>query len=387
MSGRNGKSAMSRRTLLAAGAAIGILPSRQAFAQSSEPLRVGFLTVNTGPLGNPALAKTKTQELVERHKVPVMIGPLATNEALAIDGYVRQMKVPLITTTSAATVDLKSHAVNPWVLHAFGTAPQVTYPLGDYAAKTLGYKRIAIVAEDFTYGHEGAGGFQLAFEAAGGKIVQKLWPPLNTPEYGPYLAQIKRDVDAIYMGFAGSNPLRFLKQFNDAGLKGQVAVLGNTTSTDEGILKVMGEEAVDTYTAGWYAAGLETPDNKKFVAGINADYQHDPGFYTAGPYTALLIIEEALNATGGRTDDAAAFLKAMRDVRLSRGPIGPVRLDEYGTPVLDIYIRKVARRDGKLVNTILKTYPQVSEFWTYDPAKFVTQPVFSRDFPPSKYLE
>jgi len=422
MSGWNGKSAMSRRTLLAAGAAIGILPSRQAFAQSSEPLRVGFLTVNTGPLaaggkqqeegaafflkerngtiagrkielitqdtaGNPALAKTKTQELVERHKVPVMIGPLATNEALAIDGYVRQMQVPLITTTSAATVDLKSHAVNPWVLHAFGTAPQVTYPLGDYAAKTLGYKRIAIVAEDFTYGHEGAGGFQLAFEAAGGKIVQKLWPPLNTPEYGPYLAQIKRDVDAIYMGFAGSNPVRFLKQFNDAGLKGQVAVLGNTTSTDEGILKVMGEEAVDTYTAGWYAAGLETPDNKKFVAGINADYQHDPGFYTAGPYTALLIIEEALNATGGRTDDAAAFLKAMRDVRLSRGPIGPVRLDEYGTPVLDIYIRKVARRDGKLVNTILKTYPQVSEFWTYDPAKFVTQPVFSRDFPPSKYLE
>ena len=61
-------------------------------------------------------------------------------------------------STSAATVDLKTHAVNPWVLHAFGTAPQVTYPLGDFAAKTLGYKRMAIVAEDFTYGHEGAGG-------------------------------------------------------------------------------------------------------------------------------------------------------------------------------------------------------------------------------------
>src|SRR5229473_7817212 len=353
MSGRNGKSAMSRRTLLAAGAAISILPSRQAFAQSSEPLRVGFLTVNTGPLaaggkqqeegaafflkerngtiagrkielitedtaGNPALAKTKTQELVERHKVPVMIGPLATNEALAIDGYVRQMQVPLITTTSAATVDLKSHAVNPWVLHAFGTAPQVTYPLGDYAARTLGFKRMAIIAEDFTYGHEGAGGFQLAFEAAGGKIVQKLWPPLNTPEYGPYLAQIKRDVDAIYMGFAGSNPVRFLKQFKDAGLA--MPVLGNTTSTDEGILKMMGDEAVGTYSAGWYAAALDTPDNRKFVGSINAEFQHDPGFYTAGPYTALLIIEEGLKGIGGRTDDAAAFLKAMHDVRLGRGP-------------------------------------------------------------------
>ncbi|HTS39161.1 MAG TPA: ABC transporter substrate-binding protein [Xanthobacteraceae bacterium] len=396
-------------------------PSRRAFAQT-EPLKIGFLTVNTGPLaaggkqqeegaayflkerngsiagrkielitqdtaGNPALARTKTQELVERYKVPVMIGPLATNEALAIDGYVRESKVPLITTTSAATVDLKSHAVNPWALHAFGTAPQVTYPLGDYAAKTLGFKRMATIADDFTYGHEGVGGFQLAFEAAGGKIVQKLWPPLNAPEYGSYLAQLKSDVDAIYIGFAGSNPLRFLKQFKDAGLKGKIQVLGNTTSTDEGILKVMGDEAIDTYTAGWYAAALDIPDNKKFVAGINADYQHDPGFYTAGPYTALLIIEEALTKLGGKTDDAAAFLKTMHDVRLTRGPIGPVRLDEYATPVLDIYIRKVARVNGKLANTIIKTYPQVSQFWTYDPKKAIEQPVFSRDFPPSKNLE
>jgi branched-chain amino acid transport system substrate-binding protein len=117
-------------------------------------------------------------------------------------------------------------------------------------------------------------------------------------------------------------------------------VLGNTTSTDEGILKLMGEEAVDT-----------------------------------------------LKVTGGNTDDAAAFLKAMHDVRLSRGPIGPVRLDEYGTPILDIHIRKVARVNGKLANTIIKTYPQVSQFWTYDPAQFVTQPTFSRDYPPSKNLE
>jgi branched-chain amino acid transport system substrate-binding protein len=422
MSGRTSTSAISRRALLGAGAAIGAMPSLRAFAQSSEPLRIGFLTVKTGPLaaggaqqeegaalflkerggvfagrkvelitkdtaGNPATAKTRTQELVEREKASVIIGPLATNEALAIDGYIRDTTMPLITTTSAATVDLKAHAVNPWVLHAFGTAPQVTYALGDYAAKTLGYKRIAIVAEDFTYGYEGAGGFQLAFEAAGGKIVQKLWPPLNAPEYGPYLAQLKRDVDAIYMGFAGSNPLRFLRQYAEVGFKGKVAVLGNTTSTDEGILKVMGDEAVDVVTAGWYAAGLDTPDNKKFVAAINADYKHDPGFYTAGPYTALLIIEEALKTTGGKTDDAAAFLKAMTDVRLTHGPIGPVRLDDYGTPVLDIHIRKVARVNGKLVNTIIKTYPQVSQFWTYDPKAFVQQPVFSRDFPPSKNLE
>ena len=416
------KHGLSRRALLAGAAAAGALPSLRAAAQTAQPLKIGFLTVDTGPLaaggkqqeegaalflqerngmiagrtvqlikqdtaGNPSLARTKAQELVERYKVPVMIGPLATNEALAMDSYVREAKVPLITTTSAATVDLKAHPVNPWVLHAFGTAPQVTFPLGDYAAKTLGYKRMAIVAEDFTYGYEGAGGFQLAFEAAGGKIVQKLWPPLSAPDYAPYLAQIKTDIDGIYMGFAGINPLRFLKQFSEYGLKGKLGVLGNTTSTDEGILKMMGDEAVGVYSAGWYAAGLDTPDNKKFVAGINAAYHRDPGFYTAGPYTALLIIEAALKTTGGNTADAAAFLKALREVRLTHGPIGRVRLDQYGTPILDIYIRKVARVNGKLVNTILKTYPQVSQFWTYDPAEFVKRPPFSRDYPPSKYRE
>jgi branched-chain amino acid transport system substrate-binding protein len=422
MSARNKKSGLSRRALLKAGAAISILPAPRVFAQTPEPLKIGFLTVLTGPLaaggkqqeegaalflkerngmiagrkvelitqdtaGQPALAKTKLQELVERSKVQVSIGPLATNEALAMDGYVRDTKVPLITTTSAATVDLKARQPHPYVLHAFGTAPQVTYPLGDYAAKELKFKKICIVAEDFTYGHEGAGGFQIGFEGAGGKIVQKLWPPLNAPEYGVYLAQIKPDVDAIYTDFAGSNPLRFLKAFASFGLQGKMAVLGNTTMTDEGILKVMGDEAVGVYTGGWYAAGLNTPDNKKFVAGINAEYKHDPGFYTAGPYTALLIIEEALKTTKGKTDDAAAFLKAMRDVRLTRGPIGPVKLDKYGTPILDIHIRKVARVNGKLTNTIIKTYPQVSQFWTTDPAKAVEQPIFSRDFPPSKYLE
>lgn len=416
------KSGISRRTLLKASAAIGVFPAPAVLAQTPEPLKIGFLTVLTGPLaaggkqqeegaalflkerdgmiagrkidlitqdtaGQPALAKTKLQELVERSKVQVSIGPLATNEALAMDGYVRETKIPLITTTSSATVDLKARQPHPYVLHAFGTAPQVTYPLGDYAAKTLGFKKVAIVAEDFTYGHEGAGGFHLGFEAAGGKIVQKLWPPLNTPEYGVYIAQIKPDVDAVYTGFAGSNPLRFLKALAEFGLKGKVAVLGNTTMTDEGILKVMGDEAVGVYSAGWYAAGLDTPDNKKFVAGINAAYQHDPGFYTAGPYTALLMIEEALKATKGNTADAAAFLKALHDVRLTHGPIGPVKLDEYGTPILDIHIRKVARVNGKLINTIVKTYPQVSQFWTTDPKEAVKQPVFSRDFPPSKNLE
>ena len=411
---------LSRRTLLKLGAAATLIPARALAA--AEPLRIGFLTVKTGPLaaggkqqeegvalflkehgaalagrpvevitqdtaGNPASAKVKTQELVERYKVQIMIGPLATNEALAIDDYVREAQVPLITTTSTASLDLKQRKLNPWVLHAFGTAPQVTHALGHYAAKSLGLRRIATLADDFNYGHEGAAGLQRTFEDNGGRIVQKLWPPLNVPDYGPYIAEIKQNIDALYIGFAGLNGLRFLKQFSDYGLKGKIPVLGNTTSTDEGILRNMGEEALGVVTAGWYAAGIETADNRKFVAAISTLYAHDPGFYTAGPYTALLIIEAALNATGGETGDKVVFLKALHEARLTSGPLGKIRLDDYGTPILDIHIRRVERREGRLVNAIIYTYPEVSQFWTYDPKQFLAEPVYSRDYPPARYLE
>ncbi len=106
-----------------------------------------------------------------------------------------------------------------------------------------------------------------------------------------------------------------------------------------------GEEEVGVYTAGWYAAGSICRQQKS----------RDPGLHTADPYTALLIIGEALMTTSGRTEGAAAFLKAMHDVRPTRGPIGPVPLDEYGTPILTIH-PKNSPLNGKLTNTIVKTY-------------------------------
>ena len=203
-----------------------ILLHGEVFGQA-EPLRVGFLTVRTGPLaaggrqmeeginlflkergnmlagrkveilfadtaGQPAQAKTKAQELVEREKVHVIIGPLATFEALALDDYVLQAKVPLLPPMSAAQNDLAQRRKSDYVIHTYGTAAQAMYALGDYAAKKLGMKRVAMIADDFTYGHEGAAGFHKTFEDAGGKIAQKLWPPLNAPDYGSFIGQLKR---------------------------------------------------------------------------------------------------------------------------------------------------------------------------------------------------
>ena len=67
--------------------------------------------------------------------------------------------------------------------------------------------------------------------------------------------------------------------------------------------------------------------------------------------------------------------------------MGPLRLDEYGKPILNVYIRKVEKRNGELVNVTVATYPDVSQFWKYDAKAFIAGPQYSRDYPPLKFAE
>ena len=149
----------------------------------------------------------------------------------------------------------------------------------------------------------------------------------------------------------------------------------------------MGDEALGVYSASWYSAELDTPENKRFVQAVLAEYKVVPGFYTAGTYVSGMYLEAALEAVKGKFEDKAAFVRALHNVRLASSPMGPIRIDEYGKPVLNIYVRKVERKDGRLVNAIVETFPEVTQFWNYDPKRFLAAPVYSRDYPPAKNLE
>ncbi len=414
------ESASARRRVLLGAVGATVAAGLPGVARAQEgPIKLGFMTVRSGALaaggrqmeegiqlflkerggmiagrkveltiadtgGNPAGAKTKAQELVERNNVHAIIGPLAAFEAIAIDDYIRQTRTPTVSC-SAAAEDLTQRKANPWFVRSAATSGQPNHPLGDYAAKDLKYKRIAIVADDFAFGHESAAAFQRVFEESGGRIVQKLWSPLNVPEYGAYIAQIKTKVDAVFIAFAGVNGLRFLKQYREYGMK--LPLLGNMTAVDEGILKQMGEEAVGLISSGWYSAAIDSPENKAFVAAVNKDYGADPGYYTLGAYSAGVMVENAAKKVAGKVQDKDAFMNALRNPGAVRDPRGEWRMDGYGNPVMPQYIRKVERRGTKLVNTVIKTYPQVSQFWTYNPLEFLKNPVYSRDWPPARFIE
>lgn len=412
---------IARRKLLKGIAATGIgLASVKmpAVLAQTPPLRVGLLTVKTGPLaqgglqmlqgislflkeknnvlggrnielivadtgGSPAGTKTKAIELIERDKVEIILGPLAAFEVLAITNYISEMEIPLITL--AAAEDVTQRQANPWFVRTSASSAQTPHAMADYCAKELKMTQMATLANDFAFGHEQCAGFQKVFEDAGGKIVSKLWPPLTTPDYVPFAASIK-DVDGVFSGLGGSNPLKFLKTYQELGLKDKVLLTGGWTLMDDTLLKAMGDEAIGTYSANWYTPDYNSSSNLQFVAGMQKDYGELPGGYAAGMYLAGQVMEVALQKTGGKTSDKKALMSAIRSASLKETPRGPFHFDAYGNAIGSVFIRRCERKDGKLVNTTLKTYENISQFWTYDQKTFLAEPVYNRDYPPAKYL-
>ena len=410
-----GPNVSRRKFLWGTTALAATLPWRPAMAES-QPARIGLLTVKTGPLaqggiqmeqglttflkeksytlagrkvelvsadtgGNPAGAKTKAQELVERDRVDFIVGPLAAFELLAITDYVEQQKVPMLSL--AAADDMTQRKPNPYFVRASATSSQCNQPLGDYAAKEMKLKRVVTISEEFAYGYEQCGGFQRVFEDNGGRIVKKLWTPIVTPDYTPYLAQIS-DVDGVWNGFAGSNPIKFNQQYLDFGLKAKYPVMGGWTAYDDALLKSFGDDAVGAISAAWYSSDLDTPSNKRFVEAMVRDYGNIPGGYAAGLYINGMCIEAALEKTGGKTEDRQKLIEALRAVSLADTPRGAFHFDHLGNVVGNVFIRRIERKNGKLVNAIVKTYADVSQFFTYDEKQFLAQPVYSRDYPPLK---
>jgi branched-chain amino acid transport system substrate-binding protein len=312
------------------------------------------------------------------------LGPLAAFELLAISDYVRDNATPLVSL--AAAEDVTQRKTNPFVIRPSATSAQPAHAMGEYAANEMKLKRVATISDDFAYGHEMMAGFQRVFEDNGGKVVKKLWPPLVTPDYTPYIAQIG-NVDGVFNGFAGSNPVKFMRAYADLGVKARVPLLAAWTAMDDGLLKSLGDEAVGVISACWYTADRDSPSNKQFVAAMQKDYGNLPGVYSAGMYVAGQCVEAAIQALGDKADDRKAFAEALHKVSLADTPRGPVKFDEHGNVVGDIFIRRCERRGGQLVNTVIKTYPSVSQFWTYDEKAFLANPVYTRDYPPAKNLE
>jgi branched-chain amino acid transport system substrate-binding protein len=339
--------------------------------------------------GKSDTAVTKAKKLVLQDKAQMFIGGLLASTGYALAPVSNSEKTLYISSVPAAD-DLTQRQLTkyPYFFRTTWTSSQPTHAIGQWACDQ-GYKRVVSIAADYAFGYEQQGGFQKVFEDCGGKVIQKIWPPLGTKDFGPYIPTIKADADAIFSLMVGPMSLQFPKQLRAAGNK--KPIIGGGTSYDEFVLPFMGDEVIGDVSSLMYSAALTTPKNEAFVKAYRAKYGKVPSYYSEANYTTAEIIDEAMKKSGGKYPGAEKFIEIMSGLKID-AVRGPVTFEDRN-PVQNIYIKKVEKKKmfgydkDELWNTVIKTYTNVSQYWTYGKDKFLQQPVYSKDFPPCKYCE
>jgi branched-chain amino acid transport system substrate-binding protein len=338
--------------------------------------------------GKPDTAVTKAKKLILQDKVHMVVGGLLASSGYALAPVSTAEKVVYIPSIPAAD-DLTQRDLSkyPYLVRTGWTSSQPSHPFGKWACEQ-GYKKIVAVGADYAFGYEVVGGFQKAFEDCGGQIVQKIWPPIGTKDFGPYIPTIKADADAIFTLMVGPMSLQFPKQLAAAGNK--KPVIGGGTSYDEFVLPSMGDEVIGHVSALQYSAALDTPKNAEFVKKYRAKYGKVPSYYSESNYTTAQMIHEVIKNNKGKFPGAEPFVKQLAALKVDTIR-GPVTIDEMRNPVQNIYIKKVEKKKmfgydkDELWNTVIKTYTNVGQFGEYKKDEFLKQPVYSRDFPPCKH--
>ena len=339
--------------------------------------------------GNPGMAVTKAKKLILNDKVNMLMGGWLASTAYALAPVSSDQKTLYIASPAADDLTQRLIGEYPYFIRTTWTSSQPTHPLAQWACDQ-GYKKVVTVAADYAFGYESVGGFQKVFEDCGGQIIQKVWPPLGTKDFGPYISTIKSSADAIFTLMVGPMALQFPKQLRSSGIK--KPILGGTTSYDEFALPFMGDEVIGDVSALHYSAAIETPKNEAFVKAYRAKYAKVPSYYSENSYTSGQWIDEATKQAGGKWPGPEQFIKIMQGIKLD-AVRGPVAMDEMRNPIQNIYIKKVEKKKmfgydkDELWNTVIKTYPNVSQFWTYGKEKSLAQPVYSNNFPPCKFCE
>jgi len=256
-----------------------VLPFTGVVAESAREMQKTFgmyLSQHGGKLGGlpvkviyedsetkPELDVTKTKKLIEQDKVDLLASAMLAFEGLAVVDTIAKDKIALVGLTGV-TADEYRKIRSPYLSAASKHTPsQETFPLGTYAAKNLHYKTAAMVCQDYTWGWETCGGFHYAFEQAGGKVVQKIWAPIGTTDYAPFVNQLKRDVDVVYTTLIGADVPRFVKAYSDFGYMGKIPLLGSEDIIAADAYRYYGPEAAGIIGITPFTTALNRPEMKR----------------------------------------------------------------------------------------------------------------------------
>ena len=378
-----------KKTALALAAAAALLASPSSGA---DKVKIGFVTTVTTPAGvigrdmvdavnlamqdiggkmggleveliieddgfKPEIGKQKTDKLVKQDDVHFVAGfiwshVLLASRKSALDGG------KFLISSNAGPSQIAGKLCHENFFSTSWQNDQTPMAMGE-VLNQQGVKSLYVMAPNYAAGKNMVSGVERTFK---GEILGKdmtKWGKDAQLDFSAELAKAKASgADGIFVFYPGKAGGAFIKQYQQAGLQGEIALY--TVFTVDSIalpnLQKAGMSGVlGSLNTQFWGPDLDTPQNRKFVSGFKKAYGRYPSFYAAQSYDTIFLIKSAVEAVGGNMDDMdgmrAAMMKAdFPSVR------GPFRYGNNHFPIQNFYLRKVVEdADGVWTTTVVDT--------------------------------
>ncbi|MEO8486199.1 MAG: ABC transporter substrate-binding protein [Betaproteobacteria bacterium] len=302
---------------------------------------------------DPAKAPENANKLIKRDNVDVVVGTVHSGVAMALAKAAKDNNTLLIIP-NAGQDEITGPMCAPNIFRTSFANSAAGYAMGKVAADR-GYKTAVTLTWKYAAGDQSVGGFKEAFEKGGGKVVKVLSLPFPTVEFQPFLTEIASlKPDAVYVFFAGGGAVKLVKDYDAAGLKKSIPLLGPGFLTD-GTLEAQGASADGLLTTLHYADQLDNPKNNAFRAAYKKAYNVEPDVYAMQGYDAGQLLAAGTKAVGGDMKKRDALIKAMQTAKID-SPRGPFSLSKANNPIQDYYLRQVVNQQNKSIGIAIKAY-------------------------------
>ncbi|PIF91167.1 amino acid/amide ABC transporter substrate-binding protein (HAAT family) [Acidovorax sp. 62] len=308
--------------------------------------------IQTDMAGSPDQAKQLVDRYVQREKIDLFTGPIASNVALAVAPTLFAAKVPYLSS-NAGPSQLAGAQCNAYF---FGTAyqnDQFHEAAGQFAADQK-FGRMVLIAPNYPAGKDSLTGFKRKFK---GQVADEIFTKVGQIDYATELAQLRAaKPDAVYFFLPGAMGINFIKQFVGAGLSKDITLVTSGFSADEDVITAVGEPMLGLFNTTHWAHDLDNAANKAFVSAFRKEYAgRTPSLYAAQAFDAIMAMDAAVKAAGGKVSDKDALIKALAKAQYP-SVRGNFRYANNHYPVQNFYLRTVGKNaEGRVTNKTIRT--------------------------------
>ena len=294
----------------------------------------------------PGKAPQNMNQLVVGENSDFIIGPVHSGVAMGMIKVARQEGAIMIIPNAGLNAATRQLCA-PNIFRTSFSAWQTSYPMGRMAYD-MGYRKIATMAWNYSFGKESLSAFEEAFTAAGGEVVKQFLTPFPKVEFQSYLTEIASiKPDAVFAFYAGGGAVKFVKDYAAAGIKKSIPLLGSGFVTD-GTLTAQGKSAEGVKTTLHYAASLDNLTNKAFQKAYIKAYGKPADIYAVQGYDTGKMLIQAMASLKGNVENRAEVIKALEAVKID-SPRGHWSFSKSHNPIQNLYLREVVNGQNKVI--------------------------------------